>query len=96
MSNLKVPASGQAGQGSKPFANRGQIISFALYDLKNPDAANVLRIPSVWYPPDHLLSYRRDKFTLHSKAIICQDVELKGDITIGSGMPNFRVTSFCF
>jgi len=27
----------------------------------------------------------RDKFTLHSKAIVCQDVELKGDITIGSG-----------
>ncbi|KAF8969644.1 trimeric LpxA-like protein [Flammula alnicola] len=27
----------------------------------------------------------RDKFTIHSKAIVCQDVELKGDITIGSG-----------
>ena len=38
-------------------------------------------------------SYRRDKFSLHSKAIVCQDVELKGDITIGSGMPNFHVIS---
>ena len=27
----------------------------------------------------------RDRFTIHSKAIVCQDVELKGDITIGSG-----------
>ncbi|KAF9014101.1 trimeric LpxA-like protein [Cyathus striatus] len=27
----------------------------------------------------------RDKFTIHSKAIVCQDVELKGDITIGAG-----------
>ncbi|KAH9484370.1 Dynactin subunit 6 [Psilocybe cubensis] len=27
----------------------------------------------------------RDKFTIHSKAVVCQDVELKGDITIGSG-----------
>ena len=32
-----------------------------------------------------LHSLRRDKFTIHSKAIVCQDVELKGDITIGSG-----------
>ena len=24
-----------------------------------------------------------DKFVIHSKAIVCQDVELKGDITIG-------------
>jgi acetyltransferase-like isoleucine patch superfamily enzyme len=30
-------------------------------------------------------SLRRDKFTIHSKAVVCQDVELKGDITIGSG-----------
>jgi dynactin-6 len=29
---------------------------------------------------------RRDKFTIHSRAVVCQDVELKGDITIGSGM----------
>jgi hypothetical protein len=29
--------------------------------------------------------HRRDKFTIHSKAVVCQDVELKGDITIGSG-----------
>jgi dynactin-6 len=27
----------------------------------------------------------RDKFTIHSKAVVCQDVELKGDITIGPG-----------
>ncbi|KDQ14870.1 hypothetical protein BOTBODRAFT_174388 [Botryobasidium botryosum FD-172 SS1] len=27
----------------------------------------------------------KDKFTIHSKAVVCQDVELKGDITIGSG-----------
>ncbi|KAG8925173.1 hypothetical protein FRC03_009014 [Tulasnella sp. 419] len=27
----------------------------------------------------------KDRFTIHSKAIVCQDVELKGDITIGSG-----------
>ncbi|CCL98741.1 uncharacterized protein FIBRA_00746 [Fibroporia radiculosa] len=26
----------------------------------------------------------RDKFTIHSKAVVCQDVELKGDITIGA------------
>jgi hypothetical protein len=27
----------------------------------------------------------RDKFAIHSKAVVCQDVELKGDITIGAG-----------
>ncbi|KAF9019007.1 trimeric LpxA-like protein, partial [Hymenopellis radicata] len=27
----------------------------------------------------------RDKFSIHSKAVVCQDVELKGDITIGAG-----------
>ncbi|KAG6820855.1 hypothetical protein H0H93_010682 [Arthromyces matolae] len=27
----------------------------------------------------------RDKFTIHSKAVVCQDVDLKGDITIGAG-----------
>ncbi|KIY72010.1 hypothetical protein CYLTODRAFT_434980 [Cylindrobasidium torrendii FP15055 ss-10] len=27
----------------------------------------------------------KDKFSIHSKAVVCQDVELKGDITIGSG-----------
>ena len=57
----------------------------------------MLRIPSVWYPSQKLTffekCYRRDKFTLHSKAIVCQDVELKGDITIGSGIPNFQVDS---
>jgi len=39
---------------------------------------------------------RRDKFTIHSKAVVCQDVELKGDITIGSGnkdsIPDFYET----
>ena len=29
--------------------------------------------------------FRRDKFTIHSRAVVCQDVELKGDITIGPG-----------
>ncbi|KAG8906291.1 hypothetical protein FRB99_007160 [Tulasnella sp. 403] len=28
---------------------------------------------------------RQDRFTIHSKAVVCQDVDLKGDITIGSG-----------
>ncbi|KAL5480738.1 hypothetical protein ACEPAI_9678 [Sanghuangporus weigelae] len=27
----------------------------------------------------------KDKYTIHSKAVVCQDVELKGDITIGAG-----------
>ncbi|GJJ14867.1 hypothetical protein Clacol_009136 [Clathrus columnatus] len=27
----------------------------------------------------------KDKFTIHSKAVVCQDVDLKGDITIGAG-----------
>ena len=27
----------------------------------------------------------RDKFTIHSKAVVCQDVDLKGDITIDAG-----------
>ncbi|KAG2019867.1 hypothetical protein CC2G_005265 [Coprinopsis cinerea AmutBmut pab1-1] len=27
----------------------------------------------------------RDKFTIHSKAVVCQDVEMRGDITIGAG-----------
>ena len=30
-------------------------------------------------------AFSRDKFTIHSKAVVCQDVELKGDITISSG-----------
>jgi hypothetical protein len=30
-------------------------------------------------------SASRDKFAIHSKAVVCQDVELKGDITIGAG-----------
>lgn len=37
---------------------------------------------------------RRDKFTIHSKAVVCQDVELKGDITIGSGNKD-AVLGFC-
>ncbi|KAI0785364.1 trimeric LpxA-like protein [Irpex lacteus] len=31
------------------------------------------------------MSRGRDKFTVHSKAVVCQDVDLKGDITIGAG-----------
>ncbi|KAG8751332.1 hypothetical protein FRC14_007985 [Serendipita sp. 396] len=27
----------------------------------------------------------KDKFTIHSKAVVCQDVEMRGDITIGAG-----------
>ncbi|EKM61599.1 uncharacterized protein PHACADRAFT_204766 [Phanerochaete carnosa HHB-10118-sp] len=27
----------------------------------------------------------RDRFTIHSKAVVCQDVDMKGDITIGAG-----------
>ncbi|TFY82493.1 hypothetical protein EWM64_g1515 [Hericium alpestre] len=33
----------------------------------------------------------RDKFTIHSKAVVCQDVELKGDITIGSVHPKATI-----
>src|SRR6266436_4992196 len=36
------------------------------------------------------LGNRRDKFTIHSKAVVCQDVELKGDITIGSGLESWN------
>ncbi|KAF4567784.1 hypothetical protein EYR40_006792 [Pleurotus pulmonarius] len=32
-----------------------------------------------------LMAPIRDKFTIHSKAVVCQDVDLKGDITIGAG-----------
>lgn len=37
-----------------------------------------------------MAAYRgaRDKFTIHSKAVVCQDVDLKGDITIGAGEYN--------
>lgn len=38
-----------------------------------------------FHVPLRLMAPIRDKFTIHSKAIVCQDVELKGDITIGSG-----------
>ncbi|KAG8748648.1 hypothetical protein FRC10_000039 [Ceratobasidium sp. 414] len=27
----------------------------------------------------------KDKFTIHSKAVVCLDVDLKGDVTVGSG-----------
>ncbi|KAF8323723.1 trimeric LpxA-like protein [Clavulina sp. PMI_390] len=27
----------------------------------------------------------KDKFSIHTKAVVCQDVDLRGDITIGSG-----------
>ncbi|KIY50244.1 trimeric LpxA-like protein, partial [Fistulina hepatica ATCC 64428] len=27
----------------------------------------------------------RDRFAIHSRAIVCQDVDIKGDITIGAG-----------
>ncbi|KAF9517542.1 hypothetical protein BS47DRAFT_506346 [Hydnum rufescens UP504] len=27
----------------------------------------------------------KDRFTIHSKAVVCQDVDLRGEITIGSG-----------
>ena len=37
------------------------------------------------------LGNRRDKYTIHSKAVVCQDVELKGDITIGSGSRSFHL-----
>ncbi|KAI0759262.1 hypothetical protein BD413DRAFT_617887 [Trametes elegans] len=36
---------------------------------------------------------QRDKFTIHSKAVVCQDVELKGDITIGAGSLPLRTPS---
>lgn len=29
--------------------------------------------------------YRPDRFTLHTKAVVCQDVELRGDIMVGAG-----------
>ena len=33
----------------------------------------------------HNIHASRDKFAINSKAVVCQDVELKGDITIGPG-----------
>ncbi|PVG04449.1 trimeric LpxA-like protein [Serendipita vermifera] len=27
----------------------------------------------------------KDKFSIHSRAVVCQDVEMRGDITIGAG-----------
>jgi len=43
-----------------------------------------------WFGPPlntqkFIFKKRRDKFTIHSKAVVCQDVEMRGDITIGSG-----------
>jgi hypothetical protein len=35
--------------------------------------------------PQFIYKGRRDKFTIHSKAVVCQDVEMRGDITIGAG-----------
>ena len=41
------------------------------------------------------MSLSRDKFTIHSKAVVCQDVELKGDITIGAGAGHTIVKIAC-
>jgi hypothetical protein len=27
----------------------------------------------------------KDKFSLHSKSMVCADVDMKGDITVGAG-----------
>lgn len=48
-----------------------------------------LSIPQPTYP---LKAPRgRDKFTVHSKAVVCQDVDLKGDITIGAGKSSSKL-----
>jgi hypothetical protein len=44
---------------------------------------SIFTVSALLNPP---ASYRRDKFTIHSKSVVCQDVELKGDITIGAGL----------
>lgn len=49
------------------------------------DAANVCPFPFASLLSLLKIPVRRDKFTIHSKAVVCQDVELKGDITIGAG-----------
>ncbi|KAF8662697.1 hypothetical protein AX16_001139 [Volvariella volvacea WC 439] len=50
------------------------------------DARNVSFLDSDHFAFSKLIvARRRDKFTIHSKAVVCQDVELKGDITIGAG-----------
>ncbi|KAK4686613.1 dynactin 6, partial [Tremellales sp. Uapishka_1] len=36
-------------------------------------------------PPTHASSNRQTRITAHSTSVICQDVELKGDITVGAG-----------
>ena len=47
------------------------------------NASNVSNIPNSMSDADRESS--KDKYTIHSKALVCQDVELKGDITIGPG-----------
>jgi len=36
----------------------------------------------------HFKYASRDKIVINSKAVVCQDVELRGDITIGPGENN--------
>jgi len=36
-------------------------------------------------PVANVMTNSKDKFSIHSKAVVCQDVDLRGDITIGSG-----------
>jgi len=37
----------------------------------------------------------KDKYTIHSKAVVCQDVDLRGDITIGPGTVVHPKASIC-
>lgn len=52
-------------------------------------AAHASNVPfttsPVILPRAQIIRFSRDKFTIHSKAVVCQDVELKGDITVGAG-----------
>jgi hypothetical protein len=50
------------------------------------NATNVLKLSQVLQGSSLTKHSRRDKFTIHSKAVVCQDVEMKGDITIGAGI----------
>lgn len=57
--------------------------------------------PSLQFPnpktnQTHGIPIRRDKITIHSKAVVCQDVELKGDITIGAGMYFFSTSRWFY
>lgn len=65
----------------------GAIVPFLIATISNSNGTNVtsLFLPYLTY---RLIIFgnRRDKYTIHSKAVVCQDVELKGDITIGSGL----------